>query len=260
MSANRPGGDRAEQRGAARRDLARGGDETRPGRSCRPAAASSAGSSRRSRRRRRSRVEAHPVLLEVVHDPPVAERDRFEQRPVDLGGRVLERQPEDDAAQIGVGEDRAVAVPPVEREQAGRAGRDPRRRARAAYVAARRRRACRRTTRACRRRRPARPRSRTCPGRIPSRTTPVIPGRRISSSCTTMSQIDVPMTITNVSGIARRRARNRDERVDVADGDRDRRRAGRAGRRAPRAAFPARLPSGDELVSRASRSGSEKPG
>ena len=34
-----------------------------------------------------------PVLGEVVHDPPVAERDRLEQRAVDLRLRAVQRQP-----------------------------------------------------------------------------------------------------------------------------------------------------------------------
>ena len=59
------------------------------------------------------------MLSEVVDDPPVAVRDRLEQRPVDLLGRALQRQPEDRAGEVGVGEDRAVAVEPVEREQPG---------------------------------------------------------------------------------------------------------------------------------------------
>ena len=64
-------------------------------------------------------IELEPVLLEVVHDPAVAERDRLEQRAVDLRLGALQRQAEDHAGQIGVGEDRAVAVPPVERDQPG---------------------------------------------------------------------------------------------------------------------------------------------
>ena len=35
---------------------------------------------------------------------------------------------------------------------------------------------------------------------MPSRTTPVIPGRRISCGLTTMSQVEVPTTVTNVPG------------------------------------------------------------
>jgi hypothetical protein len=38
------------------------------------------------------------------------------------------------------------------------------------------------------------------PGRIPSLTTPVIPGSRVSSAWTIMSQIEVPITTTYVPG------------------------------------------------------------
>ena len=72
--------------------------------------------------------QLEPVLLEVVHDPPAAERDRLEQRPVDLLARALQREPEDRAAEIGVGEDRPVAVEPVECDQPGLARLEPRRR------------------------------------------------------------------------------------------------------------------------------------
>ena len=69
-------------------------------------------------------VQLQAVLLEVLDDPPVAERDRLEQRAVDLLARRLQRQPDEHAAEVGVGEDRAVAVPPVERDEPGRAGTD----------------------------------------------------------------------------------------------------------------------------------------
>ncbi len=168
-------------------------------------------------------VSASPCSVEVVDDPAVAERDRLEQRAVDLLGRRLQRQAEDHAGQVGVGEDRAVAVPPVERHEAGLARPDARRpplerRVRRCSPG---RRASPRTTRACRRPPPGRPRSRTGPAGSRPRATPVIPGSRTSSGSTTMSQIEVPTTITNVPGCSTPAPGHRHERVDVADRDGD---------------------------------------
>ena len=106
-------------------------------------------------------AQRQPVLLEVLDDPPVAERDRLEQRAVDLLARRLQRQPEERAAEVGVGEDRAVAVPPVERDEPALPGPDRSGRPlEVGQLGARRARASRRTRRACRRPPPAPPRSR----------------------------------------------------------------------------------------------------
>ena len=59
------------------------------------------------------------MLGEVVDDPPVPQRDRLEQGSVQLVAIGMQGQPQDHPAQAGVGEDRAVAVPPVEGEQPG---------------------------------------------------------------------------------------------------------------------------------------------
>ena len=74
-------------------------------------------------------------------------------------------------------------------------------------------------------------------------TTPVIPGSRISSGWTTMSQIEVPITITNVPGSSTPDARHRHERVDVADRDRDRLRQPDLAPPPSRAASPPAFPA-----------------
>ena len=141
------------------------------------------------------------VLGEVVDDPPVAEGDRLEQRPIDLLGGALQREPEDRAGQVGVGQDRAVAVEPIQRDQAGLAGPELRRAALeplvgvsvatqgsdepGEHVADR-----------------GLPRLVAVePGQDPVASHPGDPGRRTSSASTTMSQIEVPITVTNVPGL-----------------------------------------------------------
>ena len=182
-------------------------------------------------------VERDPVLLEVVDDPAVAERDRLEQRAVDLLGRALQRQPEDRAGEVGVGEDRAVAVEPVERDQPGLAGPE-RGRARA---------------RAARRSRPTvqrahEPRQHVADGRLP-RLVAVQPGQDpVPSDAGDPGQADLVGIEHHVAdrgpdhGHERPRAldpgaRDRHERVDVADRDRDLLGAAQQSRPARRSAF-----------------------
>ncbi len=67
------------------------------------------------------------VLLEPVDDGQAAESRGFDQGPVDLAGRGLERLAQDEAGQPLVDEDGPVAVVPVEGEKPGLAGLEPRR-------------------------------------------------------------------------------------------------------------------------------------
>ena len=63
-----------------------------------------------------------PVLGEVLHDPPVAKRYRLEQRPIDVLAGGMECEATEHAGEVGVGQDRAVAVEPIECDEAGFAG------------------------------------------------------------------------------------------------------------------------------------------
>ena len=67
------------------------------------------------------------VLDEVLDDPTRPEGHRFEERPVDLGRGGREREAGDDPRQVGVTEDRPIAVPPVEGDEPARARLDGRR-------------------------------------------------------------------------------------------------------------------------------------
>ena len=63
-------------------------------------------------------VTGTPTPSNVSHDHPGAERGRLEQRAVDLFGRVASVWPTIEAAQLVVDEHRAVAVVPVEGDEA----------------------------------------------------------------------------------------------------------------------------------------------
>ena len=64
----------------------------------------------------------HAVFLDALDDRARAERGRLDQRAIDLGAGRVERLAEKQAGQQLIDEDGAVAVVPVEREQAGLAG------------------------------------------------------------------------------------------------------------------------------------------
>ena len=84
-------------------------------------------------------IDRHAVFADALDDRARAEGGRLDQRAVDLGARRVQRLAEDQPGQPRVDEDRAVAVVPVEREQARLAGRERRRFAPTAARAARRR-------------------------------------------------------------------------------------------------------------------------
>ncbi len=62
--------------------------------------------------------DRHAVRLERLDDHPRPERGRLDQRPVDLLGGRGQRGADQQPAELGVDQDGAVAVPPVERQQA----------------------------------------------------------------------------------------------------------------------------------------------
>ncbi len=115
------GGDRAEHRRAERRGLVRGADlERAPG---------DVGVDLQHQRALLGQaaagddvVDGHAVGLEGLDDHARPVGGRLDQRAVDLLGRGRERRPDQQAADGRVDEDRAVAVPPVERQQPGFAG------------------------------------------------------------------------------------------------------------------------------------------
>ena len=80
-----------------------------------------------------------PYSRNPLDDRARAEGGRLDQRAVDLRARRVQRLAEDQAGELRIDEHRAVAVVPVEREQARRARRDRRRFARQLRRAARRR-------------------------------------------------------------------------------------------------------------------------
>ena len=116
-------------------------------------------------------VEFDPVLGEVLHDPPVAKRDRLEQRPIDVLAGGMECEATEHAGEVGVGQDRAVAVEPIECDEAGFAGTQLRSRAlERGEARAGRSQVVARTRRTCRRPLPALPHSRSA--RAGSRLSP----------------------------------------------------------------------------------------
>ncbi len=156
-------------------------------------------------------IDGHTPALEGVDDHARAERGRLEQRAVDLVRTRRQREPDDETREIGVDEHGAVAVPPVEREQAAlarprapppalRAGdaRPHRAAARPRRPAAARR--SRRTTRRCRRRPTGPPRSRRGPARRRPRRRRTSPRPRRDSSPRRMWQLLVPMITTSSPG------------------------------------------------------------
>ena len=73
------------------------------------------------------RIHRHAVGAVVFQDDARAVGSGLQQRAVDLLGRRAQRQAHQQAAQVRVGQDAAVAVPPVQREQAALSGAQPRR-------------------------------------------------------------------------------------------------------------------------------------
>ena len=71
-------------------------------------------------------VHSHASALERLDDHSRPEGSRFDQRAIDLGHPRRERHADEQSAQVGVDEHRAVPVPPVEREQAALARPQPR--------------------------------------------------------------------------------------------------------------------------------------
>ena len=66
--------------------------------------------------------DRHAVFLEAVDDRQRAEGRRLDQRPVDLRRRGVQRLADQQAGQQRIDQDRAVAVVPVEGQQAAFAG------------------------------------------------------------------------------------------------------------------------------------------
>ena len=64
-------------------------------------------------------VDRHAVFPDALDDRARAERGRLDQRAIDFGPRRVEVLAEQQAGEQLVDEDGAVAVVPVEREQAG---------------------------------------------------------------------------------------------------------------------------------------------
>ena len=67
-------------------------------------------------------IDSDAALLEGVDDDPRTEGRGLDQGPVYLGRGRGQGHTEQDSGQIGIDQDRAVAVPPVERQQPGLAG------------------------------------------------------------------------------------------------------------------------------------------
>ena len=67
-------------------------------------------------------ADRHAVLLEGIHDDARAVGGGFDQGAVDLLGPGRQGGAQQQAGQVHVHQDAAVAVPPVERQQAGFAG------------------------------------------------------------------------------------------------------------------------------------------
>ena len=70
-------------------------------------------------------LDLDAVFLKPVDDRQRAERRGFDQRPVDFGGRGVQRLPDQQAAQQRVDQNRAVAVVPVQGQQPAFARRQP---------------------------------------------------------------------------------------------------------------------------------------
>jgi len=68
--------------------------------------------------RRHQFFDRHAAVLERLDDHPRAEGRRLDQRAVDVGGARAQRGPDQQAAQVYIHQHRAIAVPPVERQQA----------------------------------------------------------------------------------------------------------------------------------------------
>ncbi len=71
------------------------------------------------------RRNLHAVFLEAIDDRQRAERRRFDERAVNFRRRRVQRLTEEQSREPLVHEDGAVAVVPIERQQARLAGRQP---------------------------------------------------------------------------------------------------------------------------------------